>query len=123
MAHLAEQHDHESLNRYRRRLENWRGRIPSSPACTPTGPKPNTAEATTPGGGGHNERLRCATGTDELSIRLLGALILVLLDLNLPEAVRFVRPAERRLDRLGGEFAAREQFKGWTARTAGAATG
>ena len=114
MAHLAEQHDHESLNRYRRRLEELARTHPEfaglyagwAKAEYRRGHYARAAAATMDG-------LRCATGTDEISIRLLGSLILVLLDLNLPEAGQVLFDLrERRLDRLGGEFAAREQFKG-----------
>jgi len=61
------------------------------------------------------EGLRCAAITDEPVIRLLGSLINLLLDLNLPELAQTLFDLrDRRLDSdsFTGDFAAQERFKG-----------
>jgi hypothetical protein len=113
LAHLAEQHDHERMNDGRRHLEKL---AQAHPECAGLyydwakaeyrrGYYAKAAAAAIDG-------LRCATREDEITVRLLGALILVLLDLNLPEpAGSLLDLREDRLDRLGGAFADQEKFK------------
>lgn len=113
LAHLAEQHDHSHLNDCRRQLVQLARAHPEfaglyadwAKAEYRRGHYAKAAAATMAG-------LGSATGTDEISVRLLGLLILILIDLNLPEPGRALLDLrERRLDRLDGAFAEQEQFK------------
>lgn len=113
LTHLAEQHDHERLNACRQELEALARAHPEfaglyadwAKAEYRRGYYARAVAATVDG-------LRSASGTDETSIRLLGSLILVLIDLNLPKpGQRLFDLREQRLDQLSDEFATQERFK------------
>lgn len=113
LAHLAEQHDHGRLNGCRRQLAQLARAHPEfaglyadwAKAEYRRGHYAQAAVATVDG-------LRGATGSDEISVRLLGLLILILIDLNLPEPGRAALDLrERRPDPLDGAFAEQERFK------------
>ncbi len=113
LAHLAEQYDHARLNDCRRQLAQLARAHPEfaglyadwAKAEYRRGHYAKAAVAIVDG-------LRGATGTDEISVRLLGLLILILIDLNLPEPGRaLLGLREQRLDRMDGTFAEQEKFK------------
>ena len=114
LTHLAEQHGHNWLDPCRQQLADLAKAHPESVGLYADWAKAEyrrgyyarAAEATVNG-------LRCATDTDELTVRLLGSLVSILLDLNLPGPARgWFDLWEQRLNELGGEFAEQERFKG-----------
>lgn len=114
LTHLAGQHDHELLNSGRRRLADLAKAHPESANLYADWANADyrrgyyaRAAATTMVG------LRCATGTDEITVRLLGSLVNILLDLNLSgPAQGWFDLWEQRLEQLDGDFARQERFKG-----------
>ena len=114
LTHLAGQHDHELLNSGRRRLEDLAKAHPESVNLYADWASADyrrgyyaRAAATTMAG------LRCATGTDEITVRLLRSLVNILLDLNLPgPAQGWFDLWEQRLEQLDGDFGEQEHFKG-----------
>ena len=114
LTHLAEQHDYQLLKRCQRRLADLAQAHPESASLYADWAKADyrrgyyaQAAATTMAG------LRCATGTDEITVRLLGSLVNILLDLNLPgPAQGWFDLWEQRLEQLGGDFGEQERFKG-----------
>lgn len=114
LTHLAGQHDHERLNSSRRRLADLAKAHPESAnlyadwakAEYRRGYYARAAAAIVDG-------LGCATVTDDITVRLLGSLVNILLDLNLPgPANAWFDLWQRGLDQLDGDFAGQERFKG-----------
>lgn len=122
LTHLAEQHHHERLDCCRRRLEDLAKAHPESVNLYADWAKAEYRR-------GHYARavaatmegLRCAAKADETVIRLLGSLVNLLIDFNLPRPAQDLFDLRNlQLDQLdgncvakdGGNFVAKECFKG-----------